>query len=306
MVSFCDFGYKLQKSLHNVIMKYNVISSTLSKLSSSSPSYMVEVRDYSMSNIEIEFEKLFEDTISTYQKTSRYSYLYLVTHDAKVKDSVKLLRHLFVLYSDHVDIYSQDTESISSMLSSMTDVENNSESVYISIITDFIIAYSPSLYLEEQYMATLESSFIKKNHPNLHSQISTMRKRISTIKRLCDSISRAIGSYSLSVSEANSGTIQDTVTMTDSLVENALYLRDFSVTVRESYQQQVDIGLNSTMKYMATVNTIFLPLMLLAGWYGMNVPMPEVKSIYSYPIIILFAITLTLTLIITFRRKKWF
>ena len=73
MVSFCDFGYKLQKSLHNVIMKYNVISSTLSKLSSSSPSYMVEVRDYSMSNIEIEFD-LSED-ILIYEKNPKQAIL---------------------------------------------------------------------------------------------------------------------------------------------------------------------------------------------------------------------------------------
>ena len=304
--TFHYFGYKLAKSLHNVIMKYSLASSKLNPLSPSSPSYAVQVREYLDKQIDIQFEPLFRDTISTYSKTDQYSYLYIVTHDPLVSDNIALIKHLFVLYEDHVDIYTQDVENMSSIISSCSDLPTDIEGIYISIITDFVTAYSPSLYSEEKYMATLESELIKQTHPNFSAKVSSMRRRISVIKRLCDSISRAIGSYSLSVSPKNSDLVSDTVTITDSLVENALYLRDFSTTVRESYQQQVDIGLNATMKFLATVNTVFLPLMLLAGWYGMNIPMPEVEFRYSYPIIILFAVILTIVLVVTFRRKKWF
>ena len=37
----------------------------------------------------------------------------------------------------------------------------------------------------------------------------------------------------------------------------------------------MDIRLNTTMKVFTVVTTIFLPLTVIAGWYGMNFQMPE-------------------------------
>ncbi|MEG0663326.1 MAG: CorA family divalent cation transporter, partial [Anaerovoracaceae bacterium] len=55
------------------------------------------------------------------------------------------------------------------------------------------------------------------------------------------------------------------------------------------------------------VATIFLPLTLIVGWYGMNFTnMPELSSPYGYPAIILISLLLCLFLILLFKRKKWF
>ena len=44
----------------------------------------------------------------------------------------------------------------------------------------------------------------------------------------------------------------------------------------------------------------------IAGWYGMNVHMPEVGWPYSYPVIILASIIVTIIEILIFKKKKWF
>ncbi len=68
------------------------------------------------------------------------------------------------------------------------------------------------------------------------------------------------------------------------LNNNVLNLRDYITQVREAYQAQVDINLNKIMKVFTVVTTIFLPLTLIAGWYGMNFKhMPELNWIYGYP-----------------------
>ena len=49
--------------------------------------------------------------------------------------------------------------------------------------------------------------------------------------------------------------------------------------LREMHQTQVDIRQNEIMKFLTIVTTIFMPLTLIAGWYGMNFTyMPEIGA----------------------------
>jgi magnesium transporter len=68
------------------------------------------------------------------------------------------------------------------------------------------------------------------------------------------------------------------------LNDNVLHLRDYVTQVREAYQAQVDISLNHIMKLFTVITAVFLPLTLIAGWYGMNFKyMPEINWVYGYP-----------------------
>ena len=54
------------------------------------------------------------------------------------------------------------------------------------------------------------------------------------------------------------------------LSTNTELLRENLVHLREAYQAAQDYSLNSTMKLFTVVTTIFLPLSVIVGWYGMN------------------------------------
>lgn len=84
-------------------------------------------------------------------------------------------------------------------------------------------------------------------------------------------------------------------------------LREYSMQLREMYQSQIDIHQNKVMQFLTVVTTIFMPLTLIAGWYGMNFAnMPELKTKYGYGIIILVSILVTGIEIWYFKIKKWF
>ena len=68
----------------------------------------------------------------------------------------------------------------------------------------------------------------------------------------------------------------------------------------------MDIELNETMKVFTVITTIFLPLTLIAGWYGMNLNMPEYASPYAYPAVILVSLLVVVGEIVYFKKKKWF
>ena len=91
------------------------------------------------------------------------------------------------------------------------------------------------------------------------------------------------------------------------LCQYAELLREYSVQIRDIYQAQIDVRQNQTMKLLTVVSTIFLPLSLIAGWYGMNfVNMPELEWKYGYPAVAVISIAVALICIWYFKKKKMF
>lgn len=87
-------------------------------------------------------------------------------------------------------------------------------------------------------------------------------------------------------------------------VEN---LREYVTQTREACQAQMDISLNNIMKIFTLITAIFLPLTLLAGWYGMNFEsMPELAWRYGYISAIAASICIIAFCLILFKKKKWF
>ncbi|MFZ2537851.1 MAG: CorA family divalent cation transporter [Oscillospiraceae bacterium] len=92
----------------------------------------------------------------------------------------------------------------------------------------------------------------------------------------------------------------------DRLFSTVLNLRDFVSQVREAYQAQIDIEQNSVMKVFTVITSIFMPLTLIVGWYGMNLKMPEFSWNLGYPFVIGLSIIVCIICIIIFKKKKWF
>ncbi len=84
-------------------------------------------------------------------------------------------------------------------------------------------------------------------------------------------------------------------------------LREYAMQVQDVYQAEIEIRQNSIMKLLTIVTTIFLPLSLIAGWYGMNFEyMPELKWIYSYPVVIGVSVLIVVVSLCYFKKKKFF
>ncbi|MGI5850236.1 MAG: CorA family divalent cation transporter, partial [Christensenellales bacterium] len=90
------------------------------------------------------------------------------------------------------------------------------------------------------------------------------------------------------------------------LYHTVLNLRDYVTQVREAYQAEVDISLNKIMKIFTVITAIFLPLTLIAGWYGMNLQMPEFGWPFGYPMVIILSVAVVVFCILYFKKNKWF
>ena len=83
-------------------------------------------------------------------------------------------------------------------------------------------------------------------------------------------------------------------------------LADHTAQIRDLNQAQIDIRQNRIMTILTVVTSIFMPLTLITGWYGMNfVHMPELQSPIAYPIIIALSVIIFFGCLIFFKIKKW-
>ena len=90
------------------------------------------------------------------------------------------------------------------------------------------------------------------------------------------------------------------------LKDEAQMLREYGLQVRELFQAEIDIRQNNIMKILTIVTTIFLPLSLVAGWYGMNFTnMPELTWKYGYPAVIGISVLVVLICLLVMKKKKF-
>ncbi len=84
-------------------------------------------------------------------------------------------------------------------------------------------------------------------------------------------------------------------------------LRERVIQVRDLYDTQLDIRQNKVSTVLTIVATIFMPLTLIVGWYGMNFRyMPELNQTWGYPAVIVLMVLIAVVSIIYFKKKKWF
>ena len=91
------------------------------------------------------------------------------------------------------------------------------------------------------------------------------------------------------------------------LKEDVDSLSSFVVHLQDAYSASLDLSLNHTMKRFTVITSIFFPLTLIVGWYGMNFDsMPEFHWKYGYLFVILLSILVVTILAIIGKKKKWF
>ena len=93
---------------------------------------------------------------------------------------------------------------------------------------------------------------------------------------------------------------------TDRYLRTVKDLQDIAGQLCDVYQSQLSIRQNDFMKIFTIVTSVFLPLTLITGWYGMNfVMIPEIKWRFGYPCVIAVCVATVVFLFRYFKRKKW-
>lgn len=162
----------------------------------------------------------------------------------------------------------------------------------------------------EDEVSEMEEFLTNHDIKDLINEISSLRRKLQPLKRFYEQLLDSLEDFEEDsndiFSEADLRYCKRIKNRVDRLYHTVINLRDYVTQVREAYQSQIDIGLNNIMKVFTVITTIFLPLTLLVGWYGMNLKIPEFSWDYGYLYVIVLSVIIVVGCIIFFKKKKWF
>ena len=100
--------------------------------------------------------------------------------------------------------------------------------------------------------------------------------------------------------------LRDVYDHTINVLDTIETYRDMLSGMIDIYLSSISNRLNETMKYLALISTIFIPMTFIASIYGMNFEfMPELKWIAGYPFALGIMGVVGLGFLIYFKLKKW-
>ena len=173
-------------------------------------------------------------------------------------------------------------------------------------LSDFFMALVEEdiLYLAslEREIAEMEEMVLQGKTEHFHYRMLSIKKEISRL--YCYYCQMTDVGDVLSVKQRICSNFLDRV---DRIKQEAQSLREYAMQVQDVYQSEISIHQNNIMKFLTVVTTIFLPLTLIAGWYGMNFyNMPELNWQYGYPVVSAISLLVIIVSLWYFKKKKFF
>ena len=157
-------------------------------------------------------------------------------------------------------------------------------------------------FLEEELVTEPTTKTLKEIH-NLKREMIFLRKAVWPLREVISGLER--GESSL-IQQNTQIYFRDVYDHTIQVIDNIETFRDTVSGMLDIYLSSVSNRLNTVMKVLTIIATIFMPLTFLAGVYGMNFKyMPELEWRWGYPFVWMVMIAIGIVMLIYFRKKKW-
>jgi magnesium transporter len=138
---------------------------------------------------------------------------------------------------------------------------------------------------------------------DLKRQMIMLRKSVWPLREV---ISRLERWESKLINESTDIFLRDLYDHTIQVIDAVETFRDMLSGMLDIYMSSVSNRMNEVMKVLTIIATIFLPLTLVAGIYGMNFRiMPELQWEMGYPFALLIMLAVGITMLIYFKRRNW-
>ncbi len=137
----------------------------------------------------------------------------------------------------------------------------------------------------------------------LKREIITIKRFISPTRELMAGVLRCESEL---IQEKTHIYLRDVSDHAIRIVELIESYRDILSGLLDIYLSSLSNKMNEVMKVLTVFASIFIPLTFLAGVYGMNFEfMPELKWKWSYPVLWVVFIIITVILLRYFKKNKW-
>jgi len=184
-------------------------------------------------------------------------------------------------------------------------------SLFHRIVDAMVDHYRPEVEKLEDRLDDLEAEAF--DHPDQETirRILHEKRRVAGLRRIVipqrDVIARLARRDFVDISTDMSFRFRDVYDHLQRLADDTMMFQDRITGILDAYLSNVSNRLNEVMKVLTVVATIFMPLTLLSGIYGMNVHMPQFPGSDSAQFwwLVLIMLGIVGVMLAFFKRKRW-
>ena len=241
------------------------------------------------------------------------THYFIVINSIRYDDEEIFLRALNIFLFDHtiITVTRQKIHEIRAIKPILWETEANDADHFLYHLVDLVIDnYFNVADRIEDKIEELEEAILmhtKKSHLN---EIIGLRSEILWLKKMLVPQKEVIWKLNKKDLKLISDELQQYF---GDIYENAVKItetfetfRDLVGNLREAYQSSVANRANEIMRVFTALTTIFMPLTIITGIYGMNFDhMPELHMKYGYYAVLIVMLAVGFSMFLFFRKKDW-
>jgi len=179
------------------------------------------------------------------------------------------------------------------------------------LIDAMVDNYRPEIEKLQERLDTLETEVFEKPNPKLARQILDFKRDVASLRKVVlperDAVGRLARREFPLITEQLAYRFRDVHDHLVRLSDETLFFQDRISGILDAHLSAVSNQLNEVMKVLTLISTIFLPLTVLTGMYGMNVDLPHMPGGQAYQFWWVVGIMFALSggMIFYFKKRGW-
>jgi magnesium transporter len=263
-----------------------------------------------------------EDAMSErqYPKVEAYDgFLYVILHGIESRAAEhRFATHdvdFFIGTNYLVTVHDGDSRSIADLREHATRnakiLAEGPVALFHRIVDTMVDHYRPELDKLEDRLDLLENEIFETGDPKLIRQILDEKKQVASLRRIVtpqrDVIARLARRDFVDVSTELSFRFRDVYDHLVRIADDALIFQDRITGLLDAHLSNISFRLNEVMKVLTLVTVLFMPPTLIAGVWGMNVPLPRLPGgdATQFWWVIGGMVAITGGMLVYFRGRRW-
>lgn len=265
-----------------------------------------------------------EDVVNTHQrpKAEQYDdYLFIVAHMAWMEGKLETEQVSMFLGHNFLVTFLEDPgdafDSVRQHLRLKQGRIRSAGTGYLAyaLLDALVDSYFPIVEEYGERLDALEDEVVDRPNRTMLARAHRVKRNLRTLRRAIWPLREVINSLSRNqhdlIDAETRVYLRDCYDHTVQIIDIVETYRELDADLTDLYLSSLSNRLNEVMKVLTIIATIFMPLSVIVGLYGMNFDtsspwnMPELHWRYGYPFVWLWMGASTVGMLFYFRHKGW-
>jgi magnesium transporter len=188
--------------------------------------------------------------------------------------------------------------------------KTKADHLFYSLIDFVVDNYFTVLEKMGEKIEDIEDELVENPQPSTLTAINSLKRQSILLRKSVWPLREVVSNLERCGTELIKKTtkiyLRDVYDHTIQVIDSIETFRDILSGMLDIYLSSVSNRMNEVMKVLTIIATIFIPLTLVSGIYGMNFQhMPELNSPWGYPAVLISMLTISIIMLAYFKKKKW-